>query len=124
MPELTDQNTSLAVLKNRILAFAQERDWEQFHSPKNLSMALAAEAGELMEHFLWASPADSKEITLNSPKRQRIEEELADVIIYALEFANVARVDVAAAIEKKMAANAAKYPVEKAKGRSDKYTEL
>ncbi|HEU5081615.1 MAG TPA: nucleotide pyrophosphohydrolase [Opitutaceae bacterium] len=124
MPELTDQNTSLAVLKNRILAFAQERDWEQFHSPKNLSMALAAEAGELMEHFLWASPADSKEITLNSPKRQRIEEELADVIIYALEFANVARVDVTAAIEKKMAANAAKYPVEKAKGRSDKYTEL
>ena len=120
----TDSATTLAAIKTRVLAFAQERDWEQFHSPKNLSMALTAEAGELMEHFLWATPEASRGITLDEAKRKKIEEELADVVIYALEFANMTGIDVAAAIETKMAANAAKYPVEKAKGRSAKYTEL
>ena len=124
MSALTDANTTFAELKSRVLAFAKERDWEQFHAPKNLSMALAAEAGELMEHFLWAT-ADASRATVRDPiKRQKIEEELADVIIYALEFANMTGIDVAAVIESKMAANAKKYPIEKAKGRSDKYTEL
>lgn len=122
MPD--DNRTTLAELKTRVLAFARERDWEQFHAPKNLSMALAAEAGELMEHFLWSTPEASRAIVADPAKRRRIEEELADVVIYALEFANIAQIDVAAAIEAKMAANAAKYPVEKARGRSDKYTEL
>lgn len=124
MANLTDATTPIAELKNRILAFARERDWEQFHSPKNLSMALAAEAAELMEHFLWATPESSAEIARSSAKRQKIEEELADVVIYALEFANVTGLDVAAVIEAKMTANARKYPIEKAKGRSDKYTDL
>ena len=124
MSNLSDEATTVAEIKSRVLAFARERDWEQFHAPKNLSMALAAEAGELMEHFLWASSEDSRE-TMNDPvKRQKIEEEISDVIIYALEFANMTGIDVAAAIERKMAANAAKYPVEKAKGRSVKYDEL
>ena len=121
---LTDSSTSLAEIKSRVLAFAQERDWEQFHAPKNLSMALAAEAGELMEHFLWATPEASRTLVQDPALRRKIEEELADVVIYALEFANMSGIDVAAAIETKMAANAAKYPVEKAKGRSAKYTEL
>ena len=121
---LTDSSTTLAEIKARVLAFARERDWEQFHAPKNLSMALAAEAGELMEHFLWAEPEASRTIAQDAAKREKIEEELADVVIYALEFANMTGIDVAAAIETKMAANAAKYPVEKARGRSDKYTEL
>jgi dCTP diphosphatase len=120
----TDSSTTVAEIKTRVLAFARERDWEQFHAPKNLSMALAAEAGELMEHFLWATPEASRTVVADPAKRARIEEELADVVIYALEFANMTGIDVAAVIEKKMAANAAKYPVEKAKGRSDKYTEL
>lgn len=124
MKTLTDTETTLAELKKRVLAFAKERDWEQFHAPKNLSMALAAEAGELMEHFLWADPAVSRDIVRDPAKRAKIEEELADVVIYALEFANVTGIDVAAVIEAKMVANAKKYPVEKAKGRSDKYTEL
>lgn len=124
MAALTDSATTLGELKARVLTFVQERDWEQFHSPKNLSMALAAEAGELMEHFLWATPERSHEITRDAAKRVKIAEELADVVIYALEFANMTGLDVAAAIEAKMAANAKKYPVEKAKGRSDKYTEL
>jgi dCTP diphosphatase len=124
MSGFADDTTTIAEIKAQVLAFARERDWEQFHAPKNLSMALAAEAGELMEHFLWASSEESRE-TANTPaKRAKIEEELSDVVIYAIEFANMTGIDLAAAIERKMAANAAKYPVEKAKGRSVKYDEL
>ena len=125
MKTLTDADTTVAEIKARVLAFAREREWEQFHAPKNLSMALAAEAGELMEHFLWDTPEASRAKVADDPARlAKIEEELADVVIYALEFANMTGIDVAAAIERKMAQNAAKYPVAKAKGRSAKYTEL
>ena len=124
MAALTDSVTTIAELKNRLLAFVRERDWEQFHSPKNLSMALAAESGELMEHFLWATTEQSRAIVNDAAKRGKIADELADVVIYALEFANITGLDVAAAIEAKMASNAKKYPVEKARGRADKYTEL
>ena len=124
MKPTTDSSTTLADLKTRVLAFARERDWEQFHAPKNLSMALAAEAGELMEHFLWTTPEQSAAVAKDPAKRRKIEDELADVVIYALEFANITGMDVAAAIERKMADNAKKYPVEKSRGRSDKYTEL
>jgi NTP pyrophosphatase (non-canonical NTP hydrolase) len=124
MAALTDIDTPIAELKSRVLAFARARDWEQFHSPKNLSMALAAEAAELMEHFLWAAPEQSFGVAKDPAKRARIAEELADIVIYALEFANATHLDVASAVEAKMEANARKYPVEKAKGRADKYTEL
>lgn len=124
MAALTDGNTTIHELKTRVLAFARERDWEQFHSPKNLSMALAAEAGELMEHFLWSTSEQSSSLGQDKAKRAKIADELADVVIYALEFANITGLDVAASIEAKMAANAKKYPVEKARGRADKYTEL
>lgn len=121
---LTDKTATLATLKTKVLAFARERDWEQFHAPKNLTMALAAEAGELMEHFLWSTPEESRVQVQEKKLRVKVEEELADVVIYALEFANMTGIDLAAAIESKMAANAKKYPVEKARGRSVKYTEL
>jgi NTP pyrophosphatase (non-canonical NTP hydrolase) len=124
MAALSDSATTLADLKIRILDFARERDWEQFHAPKNLSMALAAEAAELMEHFLWASPEQSRRIAGDPEKRSRIAEELADIVIYALEFANATGLDVAQAIAEKMASNAEKYPVDKARGRADKYTDL
>ena len=124
MTQLTDSATSVAELKARILAFVRERDWEQFHAPKNLSMALAAEAAELMEHFLWATPEQSRAIVHDPAKRAKIAEELADVVIYAMEFANATGLDLASTIEAKMAANGKKYPVEKAKGRADKYTDL
>jgi dCTP diphosphatase len=124
MAALADSTTTIAELRSRLQTFVRERDWEQFHSPKNLSMALAAEAGELMEHFLWATPAQSNSVAADPKKRREIADELADVVIYALEFANITGIDVAAAIEAKMAANAKKYPVEKARGRSEKYNEL
>lgn len=121
---MTDAKTTVAELRERVLAFVRERDWEQFHSPKNLSMALAAESGELMEHFLWAESKASREVARDPKKRPAIEAEIADVVIYALEFANMCGIDLAAAIEAKMKANAKKYPVEKSRGRSEKYTEL
>lgn len=121
---MRDDQTTVAELRERVLAFVRERDWEQFHSPKNLSMGLAAEAGELMEHFLWTESAASHAVVQDPKKRQKIADELADVVIYALEFANITQLDLAAAIEAKLAQNAAKYPVEKARGRADKYTEL
>jgi NTP pyrophosphatase (non-canonical NTP hydrolase) len=124
MTPLADATATIAELKARVLVFTRERDWEQFHSPKNLSMALAAEAGELMEHFLWADAVSSRERSSDPVRRKKIEEEIADVVIYSLEFANVTGIDLAAAIESKLAANAQKYPVEKARGRSEKYTEL
>ena len=125
MAALSDSATTVSELKNRVLAFARERDWEQFHAPKNLSMALAAEAGELMEDTsLWATPEESRAVAGDAVKKAKIAEELADVIIYALEFANATGLDVSASIEAKIASNARKYPVEKARGRSVKYTEL
>ena len=124
MPLQRDDVVNLGQLKKQVLSFAQERDWEQFHSPKNLSMALAAEAAELMEHFLWTDSNASRAAVAKKQHRSAIEEELADVVIYALEFANQAGVDLTAAIESKLKLNAIKYPVEKAKGRSVKYTEL
>ena len=121
---MDDTQTPIAELKNRVLAFAQEREWEQFHSPKNLAMALAAEAAELMEHFLWTDATASHARAAEPARAEKIREELADVIIYALEFANVTGIDVTQAVVDKMARNAAKYPVEKARGSSAKYTEL
>ena len=121
---MNDASTNLQELKDRILAFAKEREWEQFHSPKNLSMAIAAEAAELMEHFLWQSAQVSREDVHAAQLREKIVEEIADILIFAIEFANVADIDIATAIESKMAKNALKYPVEKAKGSSTKYTEL
>lgn len=121
---MNDHETRLQEIKDKVLAFAKERDWEQFHSPKNLSMAIAAEAAELMEHFLWQSADQSREDVDGEKLRAKVEEELADIFIFAIEFANVTGIDISAIIEAKMKRNAEKYPVEKAKGRSDKYTDL
>lgn len=115
-----DSETTLLELKEAVLEFVRERDWERFHSPKNLSMALAAEAAELMEHFLWESPEASHE----RAEREAVADELADILVYAIEFANIAGIDISTAIRAKMAKNAEKYPVEKARGNSRKYTEF
>ncbi len=119
-----DKDATFGLFKARIQEFSAQRDWGQFHSPKNLSMALAAEAAELMEHFLWLDSAQSRNLPADPVKGPKVREELADVLIYALEFANVCGIDVAQAIEDKMKVNGIKYPVEKSRGTSKKYTEL
>ena len=109
-------------LTARLRAFARERDWEQFHAPKNLAMALAVEASELMEHFQWLTERQSGEL---SPEvKQKVAAELADVFIYTVRLADRLGVDLAPAVEAKIIANAAKYPVEKSRGSAKKYTEL
>lgn len=121
---MNDVETRLQEIKDKVLAFADARDWQQFHSPKNLSMAISAEAAELMEHFLWQSADQSRSDVEDPQLRAKVEEELADIFIFAIQFANVTDIDLSAAIQSKMQRNAEKYPVEKAKGRSDKYTDL
>lgn len=119
-----DDNTTLGALKTEVLAFARARDWEQFHSPKNLSMAIAAEAAELMEPLLWVTPEESRAVMNRPDKRAALQDELADIVVYCLEFANQTGIDLSTAITEKMARNAQKYPVEKARGRAEKYNEL
>lgn len=119
-----DTHTTLDSLRQAVLAFVRERDWLQFHSPKNLSMGIAAEAAELMEHFLWATPEQSHQVLDEPARRQAVREELADVLMFVLEFANVAGIDLSAAVRDKLASNAVKYPVEKSRGSARKYTEL
>ena len=120
----TDADVTLGELKERIAAFAKARDWEQFHAPKNLAMALASEVGELMEHFLWLDVEESRHLCEDAAKRAQVAEELADVLIYALRFADVTGLDATKAILAKMERNEERYPVRKAKGSSAKYNEL
>lgn len=111
-------------LQERIQEFAKEREWDQFHTPKNLSMALAGEAAELMELFQWLTTAQSFDILKDPSKGEKVREEIADVFIYALRFSQILGIDVEEAIKEKMVKNGKKYPVEKARGNSLKYTEL
>lgn len=109
-------------LQEKIRRFRDERDWLQFHNPKDLAIALSIEASELLELFLWKNKAEVS-ATLED-KRERIEHEVADIAVYLLELIDILGIDLEGAIERKMAHNAAKYPVEKAAGSNKKYTEL
>ncbi len=113
---------NLADLSARLRAFAREREWEQFHAPKNLAMALAVEAAELMEHFQWLTERQSEDLP-PAAKRQ-VAAELADVFIYAVRMADRLGVDLETAVEAKILVNAEKYPVEKSRGSAKKYSEL
>jgi len=109
-------------LSQRLADFARVRDWEQFHSPKNLAMALAGEAGELLEHFQWLSEAQSKELAPD--KREAVALELADILIYLVRLGERLDVDVLDAAYRKMAINESRYPAHKVKGdarRADEY---
>lgn len=113
---------SLAALNARLLAFARERDWEQFHSPKNLSMALAGECGELLEHFQWLTEAQSA--ALAPEKRLAVAHELADILIYLIRLSERLNIDPIAAAYEKIAINEARYPAHRVRGdarRADEY---
>ncbi len=110
-----DPTTTVHHLRETIREFVDERDWQQFHSPKNLSMALAIEAAELMEHFQWITPTESRQ--LDDDSKHAVGEELADVLCYALAIANELNIDVAATLQRKMQKNRDKYPVKEFRGR-------
>lgn len=117
---MNDQTDRLNALRERLRGFVRERDWEQFHSPKNLAMAMIVEAAELVEHFQWATEQESRELT--PEKRLEVEHEIADTFVYLLRLADVLGVDLIDAAQRKMDLNAQKYPADKARGRNDKYT--
>ncbi len=112
----------LAAIQKKIIAFRNERDWAQFHDPKNLAEALSIEAGELLENFLWKTTEQSRK--LSSEELANVKHEIADIFIFLTYLCNEYKIDLLREIENKIAHNAAKYPVEKSKGSSRKYTEL
>lgn len=109
-------------LRDALRAFTAAREWDQFHSPKNLAMALSVESAELLEVFQWVTEADSRK--LDPAAKAAASEEIADVLLYLILLSDELDIDPIAAAEAKMAANARKYPVEKSRGTSKKYTEL
>jgi NTP pyrophosphatase (non-canonical NTP hydrolase) len=112
---------SLAELKQKLQTFVEERDWVQFHSPKNLAMAMIVEAAELVEHFQWNTEEES--FVLSDEKREEVGHELADTFVYLLRISQVLNIDLIEAANKKIELNAQKYPVEKARGKNNKYTD-
>jgi NTP pyrophosphatase (non-canonical NTP hydrolase) len=111
-------------LQEAIARFARERDWDQFHSPKNLAMALTAEVGELVELFQWLSEGASQRVAQDPATARRVRDEIADVLVYLVRLAAVLDVDLDEAVRSKLAANALKYPADLARGNARKYSEL
>ena len=110
----------LEKLRDQLRAFAAERDWDQFHSPKNLAAALSVEAAELLEIFQWLTEAQSQEL---APEvLEAVKKEIADVLLYLIRISDKLGIDLVAAAEEKIALNAEKYPIQKARGSSKKYT--
>ncbi len=115
-------NNELSNLKQRLREFTEARDWDQFHSPKNLCMALSAEVAEITEHFQWLTEEQSQNIP--AKKLKEVESELADTFIYLVRLADKLNVDLLKVAEEKIDVNEKRYPVEKAKGNAIKYTQL
>lgn len=112
----------LGELRNRLRKFASDRDWDQFHTPKNLAISISIEAGELLEHFQWVS-ADPGQ-SFSSEEKSAIRKEMADVLLYLIRLSDLLNIDLLESALEKLEENAQKYPVEKAKGTSKKYTDL
>ncbi len=115
-------NNEFGYLREKLRVFAEARDWDQFHSPKNLSMALSAEVAEIIEHFQWLTEEQSN--NLPKDKLEEVETELADTLIYLIRLADKLDIDLLTAAVNKIELNEQKYPVEKAKGNAKKYTEF
>jgi dCTP diphosphatase len=113
--------SDLLMLRDKLREFAEARDWDQFHSPKNLSMALMVEVAELMEHFQWLTEEQSG--NLDAPKKAVVAEELADILLYLVRLSDKLEVDLPEAARYKLEKNAVKYPAERVRGSSKKYSE-
>src|SRR3989338_6401546 len=121
---VSDGKTTFHELKMKIKKFEDDREWKRFNTPKNLAMAIGAEAGELMDHFLWRNDSEiEKDVLTDKAKMEEIKKELADILIISLSLSEKLGIDAAKAIEEKLEHNAKKYPVEKFKGSYKKYNE-
>jgi len=117
-----DKDITVEELKNIVKKFCEDRDWDQFHDPKELAIGISTEANELLQIFRFKDKKQMDDLMM-SDKKQEVEEELADVVYFALRFAQMNNIDLSAAIEKKIEKNNKKYPVDKAKGCNKKYNE-
>ena len=115
---MADDTTTFAQLRQRVAEFVAARDWEQFHGPKNLSVAIAVEAAELMEHFQWLTGEQSVAALQDETKLAAVADELADILIYAFSLANALELDVSTAMAKKLARNEQRFPAEEWRGRA------
>ena len=120
---MLDERTTVADLKKLAIQFRDERDWAQFHSPKNLAVSVVLEAAELLEHFQWRTEEEITEY-LSGEGRDAVSEEIADVLMYLLTMAHDLGIDVSSSAKAKLRKNARKYPVDKAKGNAAKYGDL
>lgn len=114
---MMDEQTTVADLRAAVHSFVERRDWYRYHTPKNLAMSIAIEAAELMEHFQWGSLEESTALLADESARAEIADELADILIYCLSFANSGGIDVTTAIQTKLARNETRFPVDQVRGR-------
>lgn len=119
-----DSSCSLKELKDKVQKFCEERDWDQFHTSKDLAIGLITESSELLEHFRFKSEVETLELLGHPDSRQQVSEELSDVFFFLLRFAQRFDFDLSSALEDKIVKNAKKYPIELSKGKNKKYTEL
>ena len=124
MPMPMDSRTSIAQLRKLVKTFCEARDWDQFHGPKDLAIGVITEAAELLEHFRFKSDSQMCELLTDRRTRKEIEDELADILFFILRFSQRFNIDLSRALKTKLKANAAKYPVTRARGKNLKYTEL
>lgn len=119
-----DNKTTTKQLKNIVQRFCEERDWDQYHGPKDLAIGIVTEAVELLDHFRFKSEAEAREYLSNPKKRSEVEDEVADTLFMLLRFAQMYDIDLAKALKRKISHNNQKYPVHKSKGSNKKYTDL
>jgi len=119
-----NRDISISDLKRRVQKFCEDRDWDQFHGPKDLAIGVITEAAELLEHFRFLSDDQARRLLSTPLKRKEVEEELADILFFVLRFSQRFQIDLDQSLRKKLKKNAAQYPIKKARGKNLKYTEL
>jgi len=120
---MSKEQIDLQYWKKKLTEFAKDREWEQFHTPKNLAMALSVEASELVEIFQWKTELESNDVKNDSNLKKKVADELSDIFVYLLRLSTVLDIDLVTSLENKMVENAKKYPVEKVKGSAKKYSD-
>ncbi len=118
-----DHATTVGALRDEVAQFVSARDWDGYHTPKNLAMSIAIEAAEIMEHFQWMTVEQAVELVQGDETRAEVADELADVLIYCMSFANAADIDITTAVRKKLARNEGRFPVEVVSGKLGPYSE-
>ena len=120
----TDSDTTIQQIKDSVMEFITEREWQPFHDPKNVAMALASEVGELLDLFRWVKSDQAFKLLEDKETLSSVREELADIAMFIFDFATICDIDLTEAVNEKMRLNAKRYPIEKARGLAKKYTQL